>query len=211
MRSVLWVVPRRPRLRWWGAVVAVVAAAGALGAAPGVAGAQDACPEANPTYTSNCGPTFVVPAWGDAGGWTDPSKYSTIQLADFNGDRTDELMARNDQGIEIYWFDTSLGQWRPQVDGNGVQQVITDFRSPLPSENPATDWTQPEYYSTIQTAHINGAPSARPAGRKRRRSSRVRGRDARVLLQPRAWRQHQRRLVVDPQQAGPLQRRGGVG
>jgi hypothetical protein len=138
--------------------VAVVVAT--MAAAPGVAGAQDACPEANPTYTSNCGPTFVVPAWGDAGGWTDPSTYSTIQLTDFNSDGRDELMARNDQGIEIYWFDTSLGQWRPQVDANGVQQLITDFRSPLPSEDPATDWTPPEYYSTIQTAHINGNKSA---------------------------------------------------
>jgi hypothetical protein len=139
-----------------------------MSAAPSVAGAQAPCPEATPTYTSNCGPTFVVPAWGDAGGWTDPSKYSTIRLADVNGDGKDELIARNDQGIEIYWFDTSLGQWRPQVvqvAGSAVPQALTDFRSPLPNEKPATDWTKPEYYSTIQTANLDGRPGEEVFGR----------------------------------------------
>ena len=102
-------------------------------AVPAVAGAQQ-CPEANPSYTDACGPTFVLPPWGDGGGWTDPSKYSTIQLADVNGDGKDELIARNDQGLEIFWFDTTVGQWRPQADADGVQQVLTDFRSPLPTE-----------------------------------------------------------------------------
>jgi FG-GAP-like repeat len=119
-----------------------------------------ACPSLDTSWTGNCGPTFAVPNWTDAGGWTDPSKYSTIQLADVNGDGRDELLARNDRGLEIYWFDTSLGQWRPQVDGNGVQQVLTDFASPVPSESPATDWTKPEYYSTIQAADIDGQPGA---------------------------------------------------
>ena len=146
----------RARCCWRGLLVAVVLAA-ALAEAPSFAAAA-ACPVAEPTYTGNCGPTFVVPAWGDGGGWNDPSKYSTIQLADVNGDGRDELIGRNDQGLEIYWFDTSIGQWRPQVDANGVQQVLTDFRSPLPTERPATDWTEPAYYSTIQAANVAGSP-----------------------------------------------------
>ena len=93
-------------------------------------------------------------------------EISTIQLADINGDGHDELLARNDQGLEVYWFDTTLGQWRPQVDANGVQQVLRDFRSPLPSDAGApgltsqgtTNWKQPEYYSTIQAANIDGQP-----------------------------------------------------
>ena len=151
------VVPRRARLRWLGLVMAAGLAIGATAVAPGVAGAQQ-CPEASPTYFDACGPTFVSPPWGDAGGWTDPSKYSTIQLADVNGDGRDELIARNDQGLEIFWFDTTLGQWRPQVDANGVQEVLTDFRSPLPTERPTTDWTKPQYYSTIQAADVDGQP-----------------------------------------------------
>ncbi|MFZ0091605.1 MAG: VCBS repeat-containing protein [Solirubrobacteraceae bacterium] len=124
------------------------------------------CPAANPSYDGPCGPTFTVPAWGDGGGWTDPSKYSTIQLADINGDGHDELLARNDQGLEVYWFDTTLGQWRPQVDADGVQQVLRDFRSPLPSDEGApgltsqgtTNWKQPYYYSTIHTGNVDGDP-----------------------------------------------------
>jgi hypothetical protein len=139
--------------------MAALLLAAAMTAAPAVAAIQG-CPEASPTYFDSCGPTFTVPAWGDAGGWTNASKSSTIQLADINGDGKDELIARNDQGLEIYWFDTSVGQWRPQVDANGVQQVLTDFASPAPGATPATDWTKPEYYSTIQTAHINGNKEA---------------------------------------------------
>ena len=126
-----------------------------LGVEPGVAGAQG-CPEASPSYTDACGPTFVLPGWGDADGWSDPSQYSTIQLADVNGDGRDELIGRNDEGLEIWWFDTSVGQWRPQVDANGTPVALTAFASPAPGETPATDWTKPEYYSTIQTADLNG-------------------------------------------------------
>jgi hypothetical protein len=51
--------------------------------APPVAAAAT-CPtsnEADTSYTGNCGPSFAVPNWTDAGGWNDPSQYSTIQLA----------------------------------------------------------------------------------------------------------------------------------
>ena len=145
------------RFSGWVVCALLLAAFGAL-AAPGVARAQ--CPEADPSYFDACGPTFTVPAWGDAGGWTDESKYSTIQLADFNGDGKDELFARNDQGVEIFWFDTSVGQWSPQVDADDLPQVLTDFRSPLPNETPATDWTQAAYYSTIQAYDVDGQPGA---------------------------------------------------
>ena len=152
------IVPRSVRCFWRAQVAAVVLAAATLMAVPAVAGAQQ-CPEANPSYTDACGPTFVLPPWGDGGGWTAPSKYSTIQLADVNGDGTDELIARNDQGLEVFWFDTTVGQWRPQADADGVQQVLTDFRSPLPTElsDPKTP-THPWYYSTIQAADIDERP-----------------------------------------------------
>ncbi len=74
IHSLGLILSRLVRRCSWSLVVVVV-----LGI-PGVASGQ--CPEANPTYTDACGPTFVLPGWGDAGGWTDPSQYSTIQLAD---------------------------------------------------------------------------------------------------------------------------------
>ncbi len=133
------------------AVLASVLLGWLVGASPAAA----ACPSAEPSYFGPCGPTFTTPMWGDAAGWTDPSKYSTIQLADVNGDGKDELLGRGDAGLEIWVFDTRVGQWRPQVDANGVRQVLSDFRSPLPSED-TLGWKQPEYYSTIQTADLDG-------------------------------------------------------
>ena len=65
------------------------------------------------------------------------------------------MIARNDDGIEIWTFDKTLGQWRPAVDDKARPQVLTDFRSPLPSES-GPNWTQPQYYSTIQTADLDG-------------------------------------------------------
>ena len=132
---------------------------------PSPAVAQSDCPLPDPSYMDKCGPAFAVPQWTDAAGWSDPSQYATVQLADFNGDKQDELIGRSDQGLEIWSFDKSVGQWRPQVDANGVPQVLTDFRSPLPGEEPATDWTKAEYYSTIQTSHINGNPNAQVLAR----------------------------------------------
>jgi len=98
------------------AALAVPLAAVALGFLAGPAPARADCPSGDPSYFGPCGPTFTTPMWGDAAGWTDPSKYSTIQLGDVNGDGKDELLGRGDAGIEIWTFDTSVGQWRPQVD-----------------------------------------------------------------------------------------------
>jgi hypothetical protein len=129
--------------------------------APSVA-AADTCPsQVDTSYTGNCGPWFAVPNWTDAGGWDDPAKYATIQLADVNGDGSDELIGRADDGVEIFWFDTTFGQWRPQVDSNGNRQALTDFATPPPWEasdphSPA----QPQYYSTVQAADIDGQPGA---------------------------------------------------
>lgn len=129
---------------------------GLLGAAAPRAAAQSsqACPAADPVYTGPCGPTFVLPGWGDAGGWKDPSQWSTIQLADVDGDGAEELFGRTPAGITVHEFDTTLGQWRPQVDANGVPVILGAFANPPPlttadSTPPATDWTQPWYYDTI--------------------------------------------------------------
>jgi hypothetical protein len=121
---------------------------------PATARAAD-CPSlADYAYNGACGPEFEMPAWGDGAGWTDPSKYTTIQLADLTGNGVDELIARNDDGLEIWTFDTTVGQWRPAIGKNGKPEVLTDFHSPLPSAS-GPNWTEPQYYSTIQTAQLD--------------------------------------------------------
>jgi hypothetical protein len=131
----------------------------ALAPSPAAAAACPSTDEADMKYTGNCGPWFVVPSWSDAGGWNDPSQYATIQLADVNGDGKDELIGRGDVGIQIYRFDTTLGQWRPQVDAKNLPQMLPDFASPPTwQESDPHSPAQPQYYSTIQAADIDGQP-----------------------------------------------------
>jgi hypothetical protein len=146
---------RSRRARAQAVAVLVVAVAFGFLAAPAPVRAE--CPSGDESYTGPCGPTFTTSMWGDAAGWTDPSKYSTIQLGDVNGDGKDELLGRGDSGIEIWTFDTSLGQWRPQVDAQDVRQVLSDFRSPGLGED-TLGWKDPSYYTTIQTANVDGTP-----------------------------------------------------
>jgi hypothetical protein len=88
---------------------------------------------------------------------TDPSQYSTIQLADVNGDGRDELIGRGDAGIQIYRFDTTLGQWRPRVDAKGLPQVRNDFASSRPwNEGDPQNPNNAQHDSTIQAADVDG-------------------------------------------------------
>jgi hypothetical protein len=114
------------------------------------------CARADFAYNSACGPEFESPAWGDAAGWTDPSKYSTITLADITGNGIDELIARNDDGLEIWTFDTTVGQWRPAIGADGLPEVLRDFHSPMPTEDVRGSWRDPAAFSTIQTADLYG-------------------------------------------------------
>lgn len=104
-------------------------------------------------YDSACGPQYELPRWSDADNWNQAQYYETIQLADFNGDGHDELLARSAAGIQIHTWDAALGQWQykgPQVfpDGWGFSD--------------ADGWNQPQYYSTIQAAELgyNGGTAA---------------------------------------------------
>ncbi len=107
-------------------------------------------------YNSFCGPEFESPGWGDAAGWSDPSQYSTIQLADITGNGQDELLARSNDGLEVWRFDTSIGQWRPAIGADGLPEVLTGFRSSLPDESADTHGADPMVYSTLQAAQVLG-------------------------------------------------------
>lgn len=101
---------------------------------PGSAAADDdASPEADPTYFTECGSLFQLPAWGDGEGWGGPSRYATIQLADISGRAAHE--------VQIQRFDMSMGQWRPQVDaqGNRIARDARTFGLPLRVPDTAGD------------------------------------------------------------------------
>ena len=82
------------------------------------------------------------PAWSDAAGWNAPEYYSTIQSGDVDGDGREELLARGATGIDVWGFDG--GAWQQLPSG--------------PAWSDAAGWDRPEYYSTIQTANIEGLP-----------------------------------------------------
>ena len=159
--TVVLVVGRR-RVTWrqracWMFVVVVL---GVLGVSSPAA-ADSECPAASPSDFGPCGPTFTLPERGDAGGWTSPDQFQTIQLGDVLGDGQDQLIGRSADGIEIWEFDTSLGQWRPAVDSGGKPMILTGFADPPPltQANPtytATDWTDTGHYPTIQVADVLG-------------------------------------------------------
>jgi hypothetical protein len=154
--------PRRPRHTL---ALAALLAGIVCALAPSPAAAAG-CPSADQSYMENCGPWFSVPSWTDMGGWKDPSQYATIQLADVNGDGRDELLGRSDAGVEVYWFDTNVGEWRPQVDAKGAPVSIYEFGSNPPStEGDPHNPNQPQYYSTIQAADVDGQPGAEILGR----------------------------------------------
>ena len=77
--------------------------------------------------------------FADADGWTAPDHYSTIQLADIDGDDKAELIGRGSNGIEVYQWNVQANKWDTLSQGG-----------------PFADWTAPEYYSTIQLADIDG-------------------------------------------------------
>ena len=141
----------------WVFVVAVLAVLGMASSAA----ADSQCPAANPSVFGPCGPTFTLPQWGDAGGWKSPDQYSTIQFGDVLGNGRQQLIGRSADGIEIWDFDTTLGQWRPAVDAQGKPMILTGFGDPpaLTQARPTfagTDWTAVDHYPTIQVADVMG-------------------------------------------------------
>jgi len=89
------------------------------------------------------------PSWGDANGWANVQYYSTIQLADVNGDGKADVCARSAAGIVC-----SLS------DGKGFPTAITG-----PAWSDAEGWDKPQYYSTIQFVDVNGDGKADVCGR----------------------------------------------
>lgn len=78
----------------------------------------------------------------DASGWIYHLYYSTIQLADIDGDGVQELYARDSSGVNGYRYDNQNGQW---VSINGTLTL-----------NDSSGWSFPQYYSTIHFADIDG-------------------------------------------------------
>jgi hypothetical protein len=82
------------------------------------------------------------PTWNDGAGWSQPSQYKTIQLADIDGDGRAELIGRGTKGLQVYRWNTTYGIW----DAVSVEGPLTD----------ADGWNEEKYYLTIQCADVDG-------------------------------------------------------
>ncbi|MFZ5481622.1 MAG: phosphodiester glycosidase family protein [Myxococcota bacterium] len=72
------------------------------------------------------------PELSDASGWSDPRYYTTMRLADVDGDRDDDLCARAAAGMRC-WL---APDFAAQVEG--------------PTWSDDSGWDEPEYYATIR-------------------------------------------------------------
>ena len=86
------------------------------------------------------------PALADKDGWNQHAYYSTIQLADVDGDGTDELLARASDGLHVWKFNPSSATW------SGLP-TLTNL-----SDDHGWDSSR-AYYGTIQAANLIGSPA----------------------------------------------------
>ncbi|WP_353808870.1 FG-GAP repeat domain-containing protein [Agromyces sp. SYSU T00194] len=89
-------------------------------------------------------------AWfSNAQGWDHPQYYETIQAADLDGDGRAEIVGRGTQGLEVWGLE----------DGDWVAEASS---GPFPDSE---YWNREEFYSTIQTADLDGDGDVEAIGR----------------------------------------------
>jgi hypothetical protein len=128
-------------------LVAAVPVASPVGPTPAAAAPQ----QTGGSCTTVADVPFLLPAWGDQGGWSQPSQYRTILGADVDGDGTDELIGRNASLLEVFeWAEpsTELGPARP---GQWVASTI-----PGPAMTEADWFFDPSVHDTFQAADVDG-------------------------------------------------------
>lgn len=89
---------------------------------------------------SGFGAAIPGPAWSDASGWARHKNYSTLRLADLDGDGASELCARANAGIRCV-----------RLEGTVFGSVFSG-----PALSDASGWNQIRYYSTIRFGDVTG-------------------------------------------------------
>ena len=83
---------------------------------------------------------FVAAEWSNANGWNKPEYYSTIRMADINGDHKADICARNSENVVC-----RLSQ------GNTMGEAITG-----PAYQDSNGWNGYDNYSTLRFGDFNG-------------------------------------------------------
>ncbi|HEY1960692.1 MAG TPA: GH25 family lysozyme [Polyangiaceae bacterium] len=98
---------------------------------------------------SGFGREISGPAWSDAAGWAKPQYMETIRFADVDGDGKADVCGR-----------AAAGMLCELSDGNGFPTEVTG-----PQWSDDQGWAAQQYWSTIQTADVNGDGKADLCGR----------------------------------------------
>ena len=86
-------------------------------------------------------PTLVTgPAWSDASGWSGMQYWSTIRLADVNGDGRADLCARDSAGLRCYFS-----------EGDSFADAIE-----VGALSDASGWDDPSNFLTLRTGDVDG-------------------------------------------------------
>lgn len=94
-------------------------------------------------------------------GWGTARQYTTIQAADLDGDGKDEILGCSEDGIVAYRAENI---YRPP-SGTDIESWSWTELAPGPPWRINWGWSSPEYYSTIQTADIDGDGAQELMGR----------------------------------------------
>jgi hypothetical protein len=93
-----------------------------------------------PSTGAGFGPRIDGPELSDAAGWNRPESFTTLRLADVDGDDRDDLCGRAAEGFRCW----------PSV-GSGFGPPIAG-----PEWSDAGGWNHPDHYGTIRTGDIDG-------------------------------------------------------
>ena len=86
------------------------------------------------------------PPLNDAARWDQPRYYTTIRFADIDGNGQAELVVRGAGGIEVWRYDPHADNWKELASGGPFSDNSSD----------GTHWNQPQYYTTIHLADLDG-------------------------------------------------------
>ena len=98
----------------------------------------------HPSEGITFGEAIVGPPLSNASGWGDYANYSTIRMADIDGDSRDDICARANAGV-VCWRSTG-----------------TAFSAPLegPQLSDARSWNLERFHRTLRLADVNGDAAA---------------------------------------------------
>lgn len=93
-----------------------------------------------PSTGTGFGAAITGPAWSDASGWSALQYWSTIRLADVNGDGKADLCARGSAGLACHLS-----------TGTGFGKAVEG-----PAWSDASGWYRHKFYSTLRLADVDG-------------------------------------------------------